>query len=131
MTATATAMGSPTAPSWVVGASPLSGDTDRDGLADVFEFDALAVLSPGNPDSDGNGLTDLQERELQTDRGWPTPTGRPARRRGTQGRGGPDPLGRRRRRGGRRRRAADLPGAGPAGVQVAVTGTGDMATGLH
>jgi hypothetical protein len=150
----------------VVGSSPLSRDTDGDGLLDAFEFDALAVLSPGeadsdsdgtrdgqedsdgdgltnleeqalgtsplNPDTDNDGLSDLEERDLGTD---PTEkdTDGDGLRDGVERSAGTDPT------------LFDTDGDGvgdgdelltfevdgPGGVGAVVTGTGDVATGLH
>lgn len=44
-----------------VGASPLSLDTDGDGLRDGFEFNAMAVLALNKPDSDADGVRDAEE----------------------------------------------------------------------
>ena len=44
-----------------VGASPLSLDTDGDGLRDAFEFNAMAVLALNKADTDGDGVQDAEE----------------------------------------------------------------------
>lgn len=44
-----------------VGASPLSLDTDGDGLRDSFEFNAMAVLALNKADTDGDGVQDAEE----------------------------------------------------------------------
>jgi Mg-chelatase subunit ChlD len=44
-----------------VGASPLSLDTDGDGLRDTFEFNAMAVLALNKADTDGDGVQDAEE----------------------------------------------------------------------
>ncbi|WP_323960987.1 VWA domain-containing protein [Arthrobacter sp. JZ12] len=43
------------------GGSPLVLDSDGDGLADAFEFKAMAVLALNNADTDGNGVPDGKE----------------------------------------------------------------------
>ncbi|MBT2597925.1 VWA domain-containing protein [Arthrobacter sp. ISL-72] len=44
-----------------VGASPLSLDTDGDGLRDAFEFNAMAVLALNKADTDADGTSDAEE----------------------------------------------------------------------
>ncbi len=88
---------------------PLDPDADEDGLPDGFEVKTFRS-DPLNPDSDGDGLADGAEQRAATD----------PRKRDSDGDGVPD---------GEDTVTGTV--SGPAGIQVTVTGRGDVAGSLH